>query len=331
MAVVGADAEAAAEADATTTCAAPLCHSITEGTADSGCAPPQAPLAESCAAEPGAPWEATFQRYCHKRALLAAQGKRQGTAVATAAPPHLWHHTAPNLPADGELSAPGTAAAAASDALCDLCLCWRLADALRRGNPLLFAQQEAFSSTFLGAPSLAPIAFSPTKGGDLCCTPAGVAWLVAEACGARGAVVASTGVHSAAALEGSFVRAAAAAEEACSRGEPRRPCLLIVGKCRDDCPLAATHGAAVDAGGEPALARSLDHWFVVTDLAERRGEADSAGPRRFSGLVWNFTGNGGASFPLGAPRGVPAAEWREELCITHVIFARRPPCTSHLR
>jgi hypothetical protein len=204
-----------------------------------------------------------------------------------------------------------------------LCLCWRLADALRVADPVLFAEQETFSSTFRKSPSLAAIAFSPNEGGDLCCTPAGVAWLVAAACGCRGAGAASTTqVRSAAALEGCFLRAAAAA---CSDGggvPSRCSGVLIVGKCRDEWPLEAPHGTGGDASGDPGLARSLDHWFVVTDLAERPSQADAS--RRFAGKVWNFTGNGGAAFLVGAGGGLTAAVWREELSITHVIIARRP-------
>mmetsp|Transcript_2838 Transcript_2838/g.4666 ORF Transcript_2838/g.4666 Transcript_2838/m.4666 type:complete len:283 (-) Transcript_2838:6-854(-) len=74
--------------------------------------------------------------------------------------------------------------------------------------------------------------------------------------------------------------------------------VLVVGKCTDE------------------TKRSLDHWFVVWDLTQDDFLEDNDGKvERFSGVVWNYTGNAGE--PI-AVKSATAGEWFEMGCVSMI-------------
>lgn len=262
---------------------------------------------------PHSTFESTFQRFCHKRTLLAAQSKRQGTAVAIADLQQLEHGHS-TLESFEETSQE----TAALCALCDLHLCWHLVDQLQFADPNIFTQQETFSSRFCNLPSLIQISFSPVAGGDLCCTPQAIEWMLTKTCGLM--VRASTWVHDSTTLEECLLLSAA---DKMSEGiQSISRSVLLVGKSCDECSPGKKCCGGFDTEVDPVLDLCLDHWFVISDVIENAGtNMGSAEPRRFSSDAWNFTGNGGAKIPLGAPTGLTAEVLRDELSITYVLVA----------
>jgi len=244
--------------------------------------------------------------------LLAAQSKRVGTAVAIADVQRLKHCC--STMESSEETSHGKEALCA---LCDLHMCWHLVDQLQYADPNLFTQQEAFSSRFYKLPSLTQISFSPVIGGDLCCTPEAIKWMLTEACGLG--VLVSTWIRDPAALEKCLLLSAAESE--CD--QPSKRSALIVGKSCDECSPGGKHSGGVGAEVDAVLDLCLDHWFVISSVIKVGGtNIISTEPRRFSCCVWNFTGNGGAAINLGAPQGLTAEVLREELGIAHVLVAQ---------
>ena len=176
---------------------------------------------------------------------------------------------------------------------------------------------QVFASRFHGRLGQR-ISFAPDIGGDICLLPEAIEAVVelkekSYHC-FRLAVLSSHVVSNAEDLSTCF-------EQHASDGELLRRSVFIFGnRCESGCESKTFHATSVEEGSSGGqrdespngVDRDLDHWFVVKNVQCHRSSKGS----KYSGEVWNMTGNGGAATAL-AHEGVDV--WFEELLVTHVI------------
>jgi len=181
------------------------------------------------------------------------------------------------------------------------------------------ACKQKFSACFQGR-LLPSFCFAPDTSGDLCLLPAGIVAAAGQLCG-----IGPTGTHRLCAVTSAAIESGSALVEHFRRHTPGSE-VLVVGKrgegaANTEVVGSAGAGIGIDAACSP---ENLEHWFLIRGLSchishDRKECHRNDEAARFSGHVWNFTGNAGVEFALKGERG---DAWWSELGVSHLIVIR---------